>query len=321
MECQFSSWYGFFEKETIKSTTVTLTTDFIDYLKEDGVHIPGNSIYERDELSDDDELREVNNCDEGVPSQYKLPSNIEEQIETVLKSSNRGVFVKTNWSAPIDAAWLFGGSLKCRRVEDILLLLKSSERITFDIEHMFDKCKNSQRKKPDEYTLVIRRWADLLPSMEFRIFIRSNNIVGICQRNCSTYFPYLLAERNKIADIINAFYSSIVKGRFPLSSYVLDVYIDKRNRIWIIDFNVFGEPTSPLLFEWTELLPLAENAQNVEDTITAIDLEDRFRVIESEADVLSSVSATSRGPIDVHMASEFADFMRICKEQQASPDT
>ena len=70
----------------------------------------------------------------------------------------------------------------------------------------------------------------------------------------------------------------------------MDVYIDKRNRIWIIDFNVFGEPTSPLLFEWTELLPLAENSQNVEDTITAIDLEDRFRVIESEADVLSRFS-------------------------------
>ena len=69
----------------------------------------------------------------------------------------------------------------------------------------------------------------------------------------------------------------------------MDVYIDKRNRIWIIDFNVFGEPTSSLLFEWTELLSLADNAQNEEDTITAIgtiDLEDRFRVIESEADVL-----------------------------------
>lgn len=179
MECQFSKWYANFEKETIKSTIVKLTTDFIDYLKEDGVYIPGKSIYERDELSDDDELCEVNKCDEVVPSQYKLPSNIEEQIETVLGTSGRGVFIKTNWSAPIDAAWLFGGCLKCRRIEEILLLLKSSERVTFDIEHMFDKCKDSQRKRPDEYTLVIRRWADLLPSMEFRIFICSNNIVGI----------------------------------------------------------------------------------------------------------------------------------------------
>ena len=82
---------------------------------------------------------------------------------------------------------------------------------------------------------------------------------------------------------------------------VLDVYLDKKNRIWIIDFNVFGEPTSALLFEWTELLPshsahhstslfsFAENSPNVEETIAAMatfDLEDRFRVIESEADVL-----------------------------------
>ena len=176
LNCQFANWYASFEKDTIKSTMIKLTTDFIDYLKEDGVYIPVKSIYEKDELSDDEELREVSNGDK--TSHYELPKYIEEQIASVLQSSERGVFIKTNWSAPIDAAWLFGGSLKCKRIEEILMLLKSSERVTFDIEHMFDRCKDSKRKGPDECTLVVRRWADLIPSMEFRVFVSSHTIVG-----------------------------------------------------------------------------------------------------------------------------------------------
>jgi hypothetical protein len=151
LKCQFANWYADFERDTIKSTIIKLPTDFIDYLKEDGVYIPVKSIYEKDELSDDEELREVSNCDRA--SQYELPTYIQEQIASVLKSSERGVFIEMNWSAPTDAAWLFGGSLKCKRIEEILMLLKSSERVTFDIEHMFDRCKDSQRKGPDEYTL------------------------------------------------------------------------------------------------------------------------------------------------------------------------
>ena len=91
---------------------------------------------------------------------------------------------------------------------------------------------------------------------------------------------------------------------------VLDVYIDKRGRIWIIDFNVFGEPTSSLLFDWTELLspPLlchqvwrqtavVEGSEKLDATDTTevmeiFDLEDRFRVIESEADLLPRYSIT-----------------------------
>jgi predicted Zn-dependent peptidase len=65
-----------------------------------------------------------------------------------------------------------------KRIDEVLMLLKSSERVSYDIEHMFDRCKDSQRKSPDEYTRVLRRWADLLPSMEFRVFISSHNIVG-----------------------------------------------------------------------------------------------------------------------------------------------
>ncbi len=48
---------------------------------------------------------------------------------------------------------------------------------------------------------------------------------------------------------------------------VADDYLDKKDRVWLIDINAFGSPTCPLLFEWEELLNL-----------TAL----TFRIIENE---------------------------------------
>ena len=130
---------------------------------------------------------------------------------------------------------------------------------------------------------------------------------------------------------------------YELLSDALDVYIDKKNRIWIIDFNVFGEPTNPLLFEWSELFSyktrIESHAADIETVFDIINEktspvsaeenanchdgdcdDDFFRIVESESEVLPSVAATSRGPIDVHMASDFSNFMNICKKQQASSD-
>jgi len=42
-----------------------------------------------------------------------------------------------------------------------------------------------------------------------------------------------------------------------IDSYTLDIYIDKKKRVWLVDFNLFGPPTDSLLFSWGELLQLA----------------------------------------------------------------
>lgn len=68
----------------------------------------------------------------------------------------------------------------------------------------------------------------------------------------------------------------------------------------MIDVNPFGSPTCALLFEWDELLVC--NELNV-------------RIVKSEDDKLTSAKGMSRGPIDVHMAEDFSQFMKICKQQ------
>lgn len=80
----------------------------------------------------------------------------------------------------------------------------------------------------------------------------------------------------------------------------IDTYIDRKKRIWVVDVNPFGEPSCPLLFEWAELAALP-------------DLE--FRFVKSDEEKLSSTKGASRGPIDVHMSSDFSKFMDICKQQ------
>ena len=115
------------------------------------------------------------------------------------------MFCKTNWSAPLDAMWINAGSMKCQRTAEIYLLLKSSDRTAFDFQHMLapqglqapsglvvsgteSYYDNSDRHytrsgfaddlngAPAKPTLVLRKWCNLLPSMEFRLFVRDGKL-------------------------------------------------------------------------------------------------------------------------------------------------
>lgn len=82
----------------------------------------------------------------------------------------------------------------------------------------------------------------------------------------------------------------------------VDCYIDKNNKVWLVDFNVFGRPTNLLLFEsWEEIIAI----QNYD-----------FRIITSRYEELPDEAAFSRGPIDVSFAPDFSKFMNICRQQQ-----
>ena len=127
LHCQFSNWYSIFEQHTIKSRFVNLSSEFIDYLKQDGIIMPSSislNAFGKDELSDDEDLRSVEDNEENINSCYNFDV-IENSIKSILSDYNNEVFIKLNWSSPSDASWIAGGSLKCRRLADIYLLLKS----------------------------------------------------------------------------------------------------------------------------------------------------------------------------------------------------
>jgi len=186
------------------------------------------------------------------------------------------VFPKLNWSSPRDAAWISTTqSLRCCSSSDILLLLKSSDFIVHDLDHPFENAvsANGSPLEPAEaswqtYELVLRKWYDLQPSMEFRCFVYEDELVAISQRDIN-YYEFLEGMREEIEAKINDFFETQIQERFPDTNYVFDVYIPRhRHKVWLIDFNPFSLTTDSLLFEWSEIL---QAPANLDQTLRLID--------------------------------------------------
>jgi hypothetical protein len=320
---QFHMWYELFRKHTIKSRIVSLSAEFIEYLNQDGVILPTEAVTSRprnrspgsDDQCDDD-VRSVHTVsDDDTASAPSFPV-LSQAIREAMEQLGGEVFIKLNWSCPSDAAWMLGtmdGCLKCRSLSEVYLLLKSSDRIQYDIGHMLpssthtlseDDNVNNYNGVPIDYTLVVKQWRNINPSMEFRLFVKENRLIGICQRDCYTYYPFLLTEIRTITRPLIDFYLSNVHSKFICDCYALDVYLTANHTVKIVDFNVFGFPTDSLLFEWDQL-----------NTRVVIIEEPDVRIIKSESEVLIDTRGVGRGPIDVSLAPDFHRFMEICKAQ------
>lgn len=122
-------------------------------------------------------------------------------------------------------------------MDDILILLKSSDFIAFDLQHGANE-------------LVLRRWENIDASLEFRVFVRDRCIIAMCQRDIYNHYPFLVSSSASILQKIISFHASIPVHH--QSSYVLDVYIRPNNTL-VVDLNPWGAPTDALLFSWDEL--------------------------------------------------------------------
>ncbi|KAF8943791.1 hypothetical protein BGZ47_005051 [Haplosporangium gracile] len=333
--CAFSSWYPKFRLISIKSKIIPLPEEFVTYLNADGVFIPGQSgltlaLSDSEDESEDEEISDANRFkalqeatfhqraeagqddssddeddDESEQGEAPLPyfPGLEQEIERTIAELGGEVFPKLNWSSPRDASWIAAtNTLKCQHVSDIFLLLKSSDFIAHDLAHAYEDCSDAVaegaegvRERPEVVELVLRKWFDLAPSMEFRCFVRENKLVAISQRDM-TYYDFLKGIQEELEDKIVDFFEDKINGHFPDSDYTFDVYITRnKDRIYLIDFNPFAQKTDSLLFDWKELLHL--------------DLEDKeqlehlpaMRLLESEAagSHMQQPFAFNRYPSDV----------------------
>lgn len=375
MTCRFQSWYPKFSKFTAKSKLIKVTEAFINYLNQDGIY----------DFSDDEEDDKGQESVDDEEELYLSPATADQQnfanelaatiheVKCAIETLQAPIFCKFNWSAPIDAVWMNAGSTKCFSYNEIFLLLKSSDRVAFDVDHTFDLCpravtssssssssslssavcdtissinistadninKNSKgisdnitvtnttstttstdRLPPSSY-IILRKWVSINPALEFRLFIINDRIVKVCQRDCTTFYPFLISEKSKWLHLISSFYEMNIAGNFELSNYTMDVYITSKEVVKLVDFNPFGEPTSALMFEWIDFLPYIDTSTvaNALNPHTSIEVEIEpveLRLVESERDALPSTKGIARAPIDVTQAPEFFRFMQVCKEQ------
>lgn len=203
---QYHEWYKILREFSLKSEFVPLSEEFINFLKQDGIILPAHVNPISTELSDDDEDGEIGRVDADDSSTAPTFPDFDVAVGSALKRLGGEVAIKTNWSSPIDVTWMTLGSLKATSLRDIYLQLKSSDRVIFDLENMYDLCGDNGPKTPVQPTLVLRKWANLLPNMEFRVFVKSNRIVGICQRDCCTYYPFLASVIGEISEKICNFF-------------------------------------------------------------------------------------------------------------------
>ncbi|KAJ3148358.1 hypothetical protein HDU86_007467 [Geranomyces michiganensis] len=329
--CALPAWLPRFASCTLKTRCIPLSEDFVRYLNADGIflpldadgrHPPGYRSSD-DNASDSEDDRDnptVNIDDEEEddhdPSLHPSFPDLQRDIEATIAEFGGAVFPKLNWSSPKDASWVATGStLKCVSPSDVYLLLKASDFVAHDLAHAYKSCAGWAGKKggdgddaasdgldsntvqlptrPDRFELVLRKWYELVPSMEFRCFVRDSVLIGISQRDIANYYDFLVRESADLQSSIQEFFELNIQGRFPDANYVFDVYINQRNRkVWLLDFNPYSPETDSLLFSWPDILATAT---------TPSSSHPEFRVLQSQAEAVGSAHpayATNRLPRD-----------------------
>lgn len=332
LQCQFSSWYPTFSSlEGRKRSNVTIKSIIIqelpekleEYLLGDGVELPldaeklssgaqGNTEWWSDEEDQHSENEDKDEC--MVEEKFHFPT-LNENLSKAIESLDGAVLPKLNWSAPKDASWVNGGSLRCETPGDVYLLVKSSDFCLHDVLRKAWKESEQYRdasQAPPKLELVLRKWCNLHPSMEFRCFVRRHELIAISQRDHTQHYAHLLQDQPQIQEMLMDFFEDTIRTRFAsgeVPDYVFDVYLDKKNRAWVLDFNIWARSTDSLLFDWSELLTM--------DT----DDEPQFRLVETANQVRQDPLASYRAPIDtIDLASltggaskNFEEFMKQCR--------
>lgn len=260
MHCSFHSWHPKYRTITPKARVIPLSRPFLDYLRADGIVLPADDDEANDpndsgfysDAQDDDSEDE----DPDVAASWR---DLHDTIRNTIAELGGKVYPKLNWSAPKDATWMNANTMECRTPNDIYLLLKSSDFITFDLEHAFQECEDS----PDSnlsvndipFHLVLRKSVTTYnPSVEFRCFVRERKLLCICQRDLNHY-EFLEKMEGKLRSMIKEFFDVRLRDTFEDESFVFDVYIPQPfNRVWLVDVNPWAPRTDPLLFSWLELL-------------------------------------------------------------------
>lgn len=259
--CDFVSWYNTFKRHTDKSTILDIPSAIWSYIKDAPLTMPQNATAvnkNQGECSDSD----TNSwSDEEETTDAPHFPEFQKTVDDAIDALGGTVFPRLNWSSPKDAAWInFGNTMKCQNFSDILLLLKASDCVSYDmttLEALQNDAKTDELHK-HSHALVLKKWRDYRPEGEFRCFVKDKCLLAMCQRNRDAFFDFIHTKKTAIIEKVSAFFNTHVKGQFPLDCYTLDVYVTKQQTgylspVKIVDFNVYGFPTDALLFRWEEL--------------------------------------------------------------------
>jgi hypothetical protein len=252
LNCAYNVWWPKYRSFVPKSRIIPLTQPFIEYLQADGIYLPTDNEPARPGFDDADD-------DEDGEEEIDITKDwrpLHEQIQVTIKELGGKVLPKLNWSSPKDATHMLGNAMTCYGADDVYLLLKSSDFISFDLNHAFDDTVDDCNDSSIPWHLVLRKQFNINPSVEFRCFVKNRRLVGVCQRDMN-YYDFLHKEQDRFVGLIEDFYEEKLRDTFAEENFVFDVYVpEPHKKVWLIDINPWAQRTDPLLFSWLELLTM-----------------------------------------------------------------
>ena len=172
-----------------------------------------------------------------------ISRDISDKIVNEIKTHDY-VFIKLNSKAPTDSEFLCM-QLKCFKLDDILALLKGSEKL--------NKVFNPYLKN----YLIIKPWYKIDHKNEFRCYLINKRLKGISQKYINLYEEY--DDIDKIREcIIEYIYSKEVKEALDqveiddmgLHYMIIDlVYMPKKNKVKIVDVETLIEGGNDIIEE------------------------------------------------------------------------
>lgn len=250
LKCLFGHWYPKLKQYSPPATIIPVPRDFREFLALESIRLP-NDQPKVEEVSSDDE--QFVYSDEFLNFYGKINQSIAEYP-----------FPKLNWLAPKDARWINSNTLRCFNGDEVLLLLKLSDHIGDDLDSPFSEVNTGETQTADvPYALVLKKWVEINPLVEFRVFIRHGDILGASQRDLNHY-PHLVNERELKWTQIEQFVNKVLP-ELDFDLLILDIYVPPNQDPLVVDVNPFSRKLSPLLYTWHELLEGGDNTLRVVD--------------------------------------------------------
>lgn len=138
-------------------------------------------------------------------------------------------------------------AMKITSGSEALYLLAKSDRISEDLNKILP-----YGEQHFDLNLILREWRDEVierPQYEFRAFVHQNQLNAMSQYFCFCKYDDLIAREEEVKRTILDFHESI-KDKISHSSYVIDFYLTRDNRVLIIELNPFHNGAGAALFSW-----------------------------------------------------------------------
>lgn len=247
--------YETFGKFFTKHSMIKVDSDFCRLLKEESILLDENS-------------------------KKLISPNIQEAISEAL-SKHEYVFVKLNNKSATDASFMVT-QLKCFTIDEIIMIIKGSQRIMDNFDYENDS----------NNVLILKEWYKIDHRNEFRCFVVNNQLKGISQRYLDLYENYEEDEikhiKTRIIDFIN---NDIGEGLRSLVKktkeenkeiYIIFdlVYLQKKDKIKIIDVEIDKENIAQNLKEDDD-----DDESNPEDKLKLYNSWDELKKVEKDEDI------------------------------------